>query len=184
MENPFITIVPKVYVDAVLELHKIFQGKNIRWALSGDLGEAFRTVKVEPDCIEILTSKEDAQRIHDLIKEQCSEQLVLRTQKLPRDAMIENKTYPVYVRSYYFEFKVESVPVKVHGDLQFKVNSWEWGDKLEFTPENVYVVNKKTPVVPLSVKLELYRNLGWADRAEKIQATLRNRQLRLPRRFR
>ena len=58
---------------------------------------------------------------------------------------------------------------KVHGDLQFKVDDWDWGDVLEFDPEYVYVVGAKIAVVPLSVKYELYRSLGWIDRVEKIR---------------
>lgn len=62
--------------------------------------------------------------------------------------------------------------VKVHGDLQFKVDDWDWGDVLEFDPEYVYVVGAKIALVPLSVKSELYQNLGWIDRVEKIKQAI------------
>ena len=104
-------------------------------------------------------------------------------QQLPREATINDKQYPAYVRSHYFEFDLNSIKVKVHGDLQFKISDWDWGDKFEFTPGFVHVVNKKTAVVPLYVKYELYQNLGWTDRAEKIAwvvANLKRLQHRRP----
>lgn len=78
------------------------------------------------------------------------------------------------------DFNLDAVRVKVHGDLQFKVGSWDWGDKLEFTPDYVYVTGKKTAVVPLPFKYELYRSLGWADRAEKIRRAIENRYSNRP----
>jgi hypothetical protein len=98
--------------------------------------------------------------------------VLFQTQSLERKAFFEKKEYPVYARSYYFDFTLNGVKVKVHGDLQFKVGNWEWGDKLEYTPEHVSVVGTKTAIVPLQVKYELYQTLGWADRAEKISQVI------------
>ncbi len=82
---------------------------------------------------------------------------------------LTEKSYPVYIRSYYFDFNINNVKVKVEGDLQFKVGEWDWGDVFDFTPEYVYVVGKKIAVTPLSIASELYRSLGWTDRVEKIR---------------
>ncbi|MCW3994832.1 MAG: hypothetical protein NWE98_01620 [Candidatus Bathyarchaeota archaeon] len=168
-QNPYLIVIPPRYVIALLKLHEKLEGKSIDWAVSGDLAEALRTVKLEPDCIEIVTSKEGANQIHSAVEAFNPEKVAYRVQRLPRDALIKDKEYPVYVRSHYFEFDVEGVKVKVHGGLQFKVDDWDWGDKFEFTPDTVYIVNKKTYVVPLSVKYEMYQRLGWTDRAEKIK---------------
>ena len=40
--NQVITIIPTQYVDALLMLHKKFEGKKIRWAVGGDLAEISR----------------------------------------------------------------------------------------------------------------------------------------------
>ena len=99
----------------------------------------------------------------------------MQTQQLERNALAEGKEYPVYVRSYYFDFSLNNVLVKVQGDLQFKVADWDWGEIYDFEPEYVYVVGKKIAVTPLAVKHQLYESLGWIDRAEKIEQTLQKR---------
>jgi hypothetical protein len=175
--NPFLAIVPQRYVSALLKLHEKFDGKNIEWAVSGDLAEALRAVRVEPDCIEIVTSKNGAEQIYMAVSEFNPQKVERRIQQLQRNALVEEKEYPVYTRSYYFEFEVDEVKVKVHGDLQFKVGEWNWGDKFEFIPGSIYIVNKKTSLVPLYTKYELYQSLGWADRTEKIISALTSQRL-------
>jgi hypothetical protein len=173
-DNPLLIIVPPKYVSALLKLHEKLDGKNIEWALSGDFGEALRTVRVEPDCIEIVASKDAAQQIHDAAAELSGQPIAYLVQQLTRKASIQGKEYPVYVRSHYFELDIEDIKVRVHGDLQYRVNDWAWGDKLQFESDIVYIVGKKTSVVPLQVRYELYRGLGWSDRAEKINKVFAN----------
>ena len=184
LSNPFLIIIPPEYVSALLKLHEKLEGKNIEWALSGDLGEALNGVRIEPDCIEIVTSKDGAEQIHLSVKEFNPEPVVYRVHQLSRHAVIGGIEQPLYERSYYFEFQVNGIKVKVHADLQFKVNDWGWGDKFEFNPVSVYIVNKRTSVVPLQVKNELYKNLGWTDRVEKINWVIINRQRLLHQRVR
>ncbi len=164
----FVSVTPKQYVDALIVLHDKLENTNIKWVVSGDLAEHLRIVKVEPDHIEIVTSKDDAQLIFYAFQEFASQQITFQVQRLTRNAMIEGKEYPVYVRSYYFDFCLNGVKVKVEGNLQFKVGEWDWGYVLDFTPDYVYVVGKKIAVTPLSIASELYRSLGWTDRVEQI----------------
>jgi hypothetical protein len=182
--NPFLIIIPPEYVSALLKLHEKLEDKNIEWALSGKLGEALKGVRVEPDCIEIVTSKDGAEQINDLVKEFNPEQIAYRVQQLSRTALINGVENPIYIRSHYFEFNVDGIKAEVHGDLQFKVNDWAWGDKFDFLPDTVYVVNKKTSVVPLNVRYDLYQSLGWIDRAEKISSVIANHQRLLHRNIR
>jgi hypothetical protein len=184
LRNPFLIIIPPTYVSALVKLQEKFEGKNIDWALSGDLGEALKGVRIQPDCIEIITSKDGAEQIQELVKELNPELIDYKVQKLPRNAVVGGAEFPLYERSYYFEFQVDGIKVKVHGDLQFNVNNWGWGDKFVFDPTLVYIVNKKTSVVPLSVKYELYKNLGWTDRMEKISWVIATRQRLLHQRVR
>ncbi len=167
-----VSVIPKKYVDALLVLHEKLDDKNISWIVSGDLAESLRVVDVQPSCIEILSSKEEAEGIFRAVQEFKPKTLFLQIQKLERSAIVDGKEYPVYARSHYFDFDLDTVIVKVQGDLQFRVNDWEWGDIFEFAPEYVYVVGKKTAVVPLSIVYELYQYLGWADRAEKVRAVI------------
>jgi hypothetical protein len=165
----FVSIIPQIYVDTLLSLHEKLEGKDIKWVIDGDLTETLRKVKVEPECIEIVTSRNDAKQIFQTFQEFSPSPISLRTQQLERNALAEGKEYPVYVRSYYFDFNLNNILVKVNGDLQYKVADWDWGDIYTFDPECVYVVGKKIAVTPLAVKHQLYECLGWVDRAEKIE---------------
>lgn len=174
--NPYVMLVPPQFVSALLQFHEKLEGKNVQWALSGDLGEAFKSVRVSPDCIEVVTSKEGAEKINGAVAEFAPEPIMYRVQVLPRNAVVQGQEAPIYVRSYNFEFKIGAVAFKIFGDLQFKLNGWDWGDIFEFEPEVVYVVNRRTPVAPLQVKYELYQALGWTDRMEKIRWVIETRQ--------
>jgi hypothetical protein len=173
-DNPLLIIVPPQYISALLKLHEKLDGKNIEWAISGDLGEALRTVRVEPDCIEIVTSQDAAYKIHDAAAEFNAQPINHLVHQLPQNASIQGMEYPVYVRSHYFEFSMDKIKVKVYGDLQYRVNDWDWGDTFQFIPDIVNVAGKKTSVVPLKIKYELYIDLGWKDRAEKISRVFAN----------
>ncbi len=165
-------IVPRKYVNAILALHQRFEGKNISWVINGDLAEALKTMKVNPDCVEIVCTKQDAEKIFQVVQNLNPSPFNCQTSQLPRNAVIDNSEFPIYVRSYYFDFNLESVLIKVRGDLQFKVGDWDWGDTFLFAPEYVYVVGKKTAVTPLIIKAELYKNFGWNDRFEQVKEVI------------
>jgi hypothetical protein len=172
-----LALIDPVYIEALTSLNKKLAKERVEWAVGGDLAEALRTIQTKPDCIEIVTSKKGASQIFLALKEYCAQGVYFQTQKLERNALINGKEYPVYLRSHYFEFILRGVKVKVYGDLQYRVNDWEWGDVLEFTPDHTYIVGAKTAVVPLQLKYELYQGLGWTDRAEKISLVLAKRPL-------
>lgn len=182
--NHFVSVIPKQYFDALLTLHQKLDSKNIDWVVNGELAERLRIVQIEAECIEIVSSKEDVERIFQLVQEFEPQSITFQTRRLLRNAAIEGREYPVYVRSYYFDFELNSVKIRVNGDLQFKVDDWDWGDVFEFAPEYVYVVGKKIAVTPLSIASELYSNLGWTDRVEKIrEVTLKNHSQKIKRKL-
>lgn len=165
-----VNLVPKPFLDSLLMLHSRLDSKDIDWALGGNFAEFLKVIKVDIDSIEILAAKEDAERIFDAVKDLKPSKPDFMIHVLERKARINGVEYPVYTKSYFFEFEANGVAVKVYGDLQYRINEWDWGDKLEFTPEFTYVVGRKTALVPLSVKNEIYQMLGWDDRVEKIKA--------------
>ncbi len=178
-----LSIIPQKYIESLLWIHARLENKNVNWAIGGDLGEQLRTVNVEPQLIEIITSKEGAQKIAEEVKELVPTEIAIQTKQLTRNAIVNGIEYPVYFQSHCFDFNIKSTKVKVYGDLQYRIDSWDWGDKLDFTPEYVYLVGTKVAVVPLALKYEIYQLLGWTDRAEKIRRVLEIRRPRLPRIF-
>jgi len=165
-------IVPIKYVNAISSLHQRFEGKNINWGVNGDLAEALRTVQVEPDCIEIICAKQDAEKIFQVVQDLNPSPIKYQSRQLTRNAVIDGSEFPIQLRSYYFDFNLESVMVKVQGDLQFRVGNWDWGDIFLFAPEYVYIVGKKTAITPLAIKAELYQYFGWTDRFEKVKVVI------------
>jgi hypothetical protein len=174
--NKILSFIDPAYVKALLTLQKTLQNESIEWAVGGELGEALEIIQVEPDCIEIVTSKEGAERIFSVVKQYDPKAIDLQTNKLMRNANINGIEHPIHVRSYYFEFFLGCVKIKVHGDMQYRINDWDWGDKLEFTPEYVNITGVKIPVVPLEVKQEIYQAIGWKDRVEKIDQIIERRK--------
>ncbi len=170
----FITIIPQKYVDALLTLHDKLDGKKIKWIINGDLAERLRLVKVDPDCIEIITSKDGADQINQAVQEFKPQKVSLQIKLLSRNAVIGRDEFPIYSRSQYFEFTIKDVTVKVQGDLQFKVDNWGWGDVFDFDPEYVYVTGKKTALTPLPIQYDFYQSLGWLDRADKIAQIIKS----------
>jgi hypothetical protein len=171
-----LTVIPQKYFDAILTLHETLSGKEIKWIINGDLAERLRVVKANPDCIEIVTSKDGAEQIFASVQRFMPQPVKLQTQQFTRNAVIAGEELPVYSRSYYFEFNIKDVAVKVQGDLQFKVGNWDWGEVFNFDPEYVYVTGKKIAVTPLSILYEFYQMIGWADRAEKIARIIKPRE--------
>lgn len=170
--NPLITVIPLKYIKSLLVLNNILKDKKIEWALSGDFGEILRTVHVEPNCIEIVTSKEETEQIRQAVQEYAPQEIKQQTERLSRNATIAGKEFPVHIRSHFFEFNINTIKIKVFGDLQYQIANWGWGDKVKFEPDYVYVEGRKMAVMPLEVKYELYLGLGWMDRAEKIWRVL------------
>lgn len=173
-----VSVIPKEYVDALLVLHKKWDSTGADWAVNGDLAMALRTVNIQPDCIEVVCSKNDAEKLFDAVKEIALEPIATKTQKLAHNAVHEGNQYPIFAKSHSFEFKINEIPVKVQGDLQFRVADWEWGDIFEFQPEYVNIVGKKTAAVPLMVLYQLYNDVGWADKVKLIQQVLQRRVAR------
>lgn len=170
--NQVVTLIPVSYVDALLTFNSKLEGRDIAWSVTGNLGEALRTVHVEPDYVDIVTNSVGAEQIFQAVQEYTPSEIQQVTETLPRKAVVDEKEYPTSVRSYFFKFKIGSVEFRIHGDLQYRIADWDWGDKFEFDPDYVYIVGQKISVVPLTIKYNLYRGLGWTDRAEKIMKVL------------
>ena len=170
--NKIVTVIPKSYVDALIILSDRLDSKNLKWVIDGDLAECLKVIPVTPDKLEIVTSKEGACGIFEELKDFNPSPLAEKTFRLPRDALVGEKTYSVFSKSHYFDFYLKDVPVIVQGDLQFRVNEWDWGEVYDFDPDYVFVTGKKIAVTPLEIRYQLYQSLGWFDRANNIHTKL------------
>jgi hypothetical protein len=161
------------FIDALFDINETLKDSKIEWAIGGDLGEALLGVDIDPEFIEIVTTDDGVYSLHESVSKYHPSNVDTNIQQLPRNASIGEKTYPVYLRSLYFEFVVKNVNISVHGSMSYRINDWDWGDPLDFTPQFVYLGKYKSSVIPLSLKYELYNGLGWTDRAEKVSHHLK-----------
>ena len=163
-------------LKAVIMLGGALKDISAKWAIGGDAGEIIKGVNVKTDHLEILTTKEGCDEICRVLGEHLTLEPATREKKLAKEADVDGKMYPVYIKSHYAELTINKVRVEVYGDEQIKVGEWDWGDPLDFEPDYSYIVSKKVPIVPLRLKSELDLGLGWLDRCELISAALMSGQ--------
>ncbi len=158
-------------INAALALHGRVKD-SAEWSIGGDAADAMRGAKVKPDHLEIITDAAGATKVYEAMKEYGPTPVAVTERKLSREAVINDKSYPVYIKSNYTEFKIGTVVVKVHGDLQYKVGDWRWGDVLEFWPEPLSLVGTNVSIVPLTLRIQIYSSLGWMDKVDAINAAI------------
>ena len=163
-------------LKAVVILGGELKDVHAKWAIGGDAGEIIKGVNVRTDYLEILTTKEGCNEICERLKMYQTLEPAIVEKKLGKEADVDGKMYPVYVKSHYAELTINKVRVEIYGDEQIKVGEWEWGDPLDFEPDYSYIVGKKIPIVPLRLKSELDIGLGWLDRVELISLAIMSGQ--------
>lgn len=170
-----LVVLNKPMLEATVKIGQLLKDSPAKWALGGKLGEILLGVNVQPESVHIITDTEGCHRIMmDLEAFPASPAQVVETE-LRRKAEINFKQLPVKTRSLSTRLEIDGRAVEVHGNLQIRVGDWGWGDPLDFEPEYVYVVGVKVPVLPLTLKTELYVGLGWLDRAKKINEAMARR---------
>jgi hypothetical protein len=168
-------------VRASMKIGSALKGAAAKWAFGGDAAEVAKGVVVSADHLEIVTTKPGTDEICGLMGSYVTLAPAQAEKRLPRDADVDVKMLPVYIRSHYAELTVDKVKVEVYGDLQYKVGEWDWGDPIDCEPEFVNIVGVNVPVLPLKLKSELDLGLGWFDRLELISDAFTRSQHRLTR---
>lgn len=170
-----LVVLNKPLLDATILLGNLLKDCQAKWALAGDIGEILNGVNVQPDHLTILTSIAGSEEISKKLERfQVEAPRQVETQ-INRNAEIDPKPLPITIKSYVSRFNLNGQRLNVHGDLRIRVGDWDWGDPLDYEPEDVYVVGVKVPVLPLELKTQLYRGLGWYDRVSKIHAAMARR---------
>jgi len=170
-----LVVLDKPLLEATLEVGNLLKECKAKWALAGDIGEILNGVNVQPDHLTILSNVVGCEEINKKLERfQVVASRHVETQ-IRRNAEVEAKPLPIMIKSYRSQFNLSGQRLNVHGDLRIKVGDWDWGDPLDYEPEYVYVIGVKVPVIPLELKIQLYRGLGWYDRVSKIHAAMARR---------
>lgn len=160
-----IVILSRPLLLAVMKIEEKLSGSvHAKWAIGGEAGEIMQGVNVKADRLVINTTKEGANEIWNALEEYRTLAPALAEKKLDREADVDGKMLPVYIRSHYAELTVDGAKVEVYGDQQFKVAEWDWGDPLDFEVTYTYIPGgRRLPLVPLNLQGELALGLGWLD---------------------
>lgn len=173
-----LVVLSKPLLDATITIGKTLLDCTNKWAFGGDVAEVISGVNVQANHVSILTTRKGGDEIARKLAMYQNELPRTVERELKREAKVDLKLHKVRIKSYTSRYNIGGSWLDVHGDLQIKVGSWDWGDPLDFEPDYVYVVGVKVPIVPLKMKSELYTGLGWTDRATKIhEAVMRSRHM-------
>lgn len=165
-----IVILSRPLLLAVLKLEETLTGPvRAKWALGGEAGEIMQGVNVTADRLVINTTREGTDQIWQAAEQYRTLAPAMAEKKLEREADVDGRMLPIYIRSYYAELTIDGTKVEVYGDQQFKVAEWEWGDPLDFEPTTTYIPGgRKLPLVPLNLQGQLALGLGWLDTVQLI----------------
>jgi hypothetical protein len=160
--------VPESIIRSIVEIAPKIQSSGAWWAVGGDLSENVMGVHVQPTEIEILTDTAGLKKIFEALSSYNPSTIATRERRLDREADLDLHKYPVLERSNLTEFTIHGVKVMIKGDCQLKVGDWEWGDPFYFDPDFINIAGINVPVMPLSIRSEIYITLGWLDGAALI----------------
>jgi len=132
-------------LSALKVIAQKFDKQNIKWVLVGSSSLALQGVKVNPGDIDIMTDKEGAEKINELLKE-----YLVRPITFGKTDRFE---------SYYGEFNIKAIKVEVMGDFKEKIkNRWI---SLEYRLKENKVIDVHGMNIPVSLltdQLESYES--------------------------
>lgn len=166
-------VVDRELLKALLALSKkLGENRIAGWSLVGDLGEQLLNVNVPARDISILVERDAFERVIETLRDFNPTRPKEMEQRLPREAIVEKKRHPVFIRSYKSVVNISGKTINILSQLQIKIGNMEWGDVLVFEPAEVNLVGERIRVMPLQLKSELYFSLGWYERVGKIALAL------------
>lgn len=153
-----LVIMKKAITEALRVISRILKGRDLEWVLVGSTSLALQGVKVYPKDVDVLTGKDEAYEIAELLR--------------------EYEVYPVSFKrselfaSHFGKFNVGGVLVEVMGDLETFIDG-RWtnvtADRLRLK-RLCRVGDLEVPVSSLEQQLESYEKLNRKKDARTIEA--------------
>lgn len=151
----------------ILQALKIITEKlsdqKINWVLIASANLALQGVDVEPKDIDILTDKEGAILIGQVLREYAIEPV----------RYMETKRF----NGYRGKFEINGAEVEVIGELKNKIPQGDlWTETKSFLEKKwIKYEGLKIPVINLEQEYHAYQKMGKLDKAEKIKKTLQTK---------
>jgi len=134
---------------------------NIPWCVVGTTALALRGIDVNAKDIDILTSKEGARKMQDILKAF----VVLA---------IEHSDNGLFC-SYFGKFKIDTIDIEVMGDLKYFADD-HWHSLASFLEylDFILIDDKKIPILFLDDQLRIYQILGRQKDVDTIKTILKH----------
>jgi len=130
--------------------------RDIRWVLMGSTSLTLQGVNVAPQDIDILTDKDGAYKINELLKDYEIQPVEYRQSRR--------------LRSYLGEFRISNVKVEVMGNYEEKVKrQWQSLESRLVSPPIIWFAGMRLPVSPLRAQLLSYESSGLEKDTAKVK---------------
>jgi hypothetical protein len=137
-------------------LCKGLESSNVRWVLAGSLSLALQGVNVEPNDIDLLTDRQGAFRINEILK---------KYEKKKVEYSEAEK-----VSSFLGVFEIQGVKVEVMGDYRERQGAkWVSLSKRLENPKIIEIDGIAIPVSPIEDQLTSYRRSTRPKDVEKTE---------------
>ena len=149
-------------LEVLIRISNDLEKNNIPWVLVGSLSLYLQGVNIEPEDIDILTTREGALKLNALWDKF----------KIKSVSFSETSSF----RSYYGRFEIDGILVEVMGELEQRMND-EWVSLMNrlINPVIITIAGARIPVSPLEDQLASYEKSNREKdiiRAEKIREAL------------
>jgi hypothetical protein len=147
-------------MKALRIIHDTLKDTRINWTLGGSINLLLQGVDVAPRDIDIVTDKQGAISIGELLK----------NYEIKKVRYVETEK----IASYLGKFEIEQVEVEVIGEPRIKTTNGGWAQF--FVPKHRQIRNlegMRIPLILLEDELKAYERLGRKDKVQKIKWALR-----------
>lgn len=147
------TELPPAYRETVYRLVTALDETGVEWALTGSVSFRLQGVPVDPNDVDVQTTKMGAYEIESRFA----------------DAVTDPVTFvdSGAMRSYLGELELNGLPVEVIGQLQKRRPDGTWKPPVDITDHRRFVDldDVAVPVLSLAYEADAYQRLGREDRA-------------------
>jgi len=152
-------MIDRQFVNALRIITSELENEEINWVLGGSVNLALQGVDVSPRDIDIVTDKQGAFKIGELLKDY----------EIKKVGLTRSEKFS----SYLGKFRIKGLEVEVIGSLRTKTSKGKWAKS--FKPKHKVTLKlkeMKIPASPLEVELKAYEILGRTETLQKIREAL------------
>jgi len=143
------------YASVVEKITLLLSNVSDDWAFVGSMNHYIQGVRLVPNDIDIITTKEGIFKIEEVLRKYSTRKVNYSNKKL--------------IRSFYGEFVVDSIKIELFSEIENRING-KWHEHPEWEGCIIkYLFNGiEIPLLPLEYELLVYKRLGMKQRERKL----------------